>query len=83
MAGFVEGVDRGQSTLFLALARRRGLGQSARAVDVLVDGLELDRLSFVGVQSLDTGRPGYYPGYLWLPPSRAGAWGGNAGEISR
>jgi transposase len=35
-----------------------------RAVDVFVDGLDLDQLGFVGVQSLDTGRPGYYPGMM-------------------
>jgi hypothetical protein len=32
-----------------------------RAVDVLVDGLDFDKLGFVGVQALDTGRPGYHP----------------------
>jgi transposase len=49
-----------------------------RAVDVFVDGLDLERLGFVGVQPLDTGRPGYHPrmmlklyvyGYLNRVPS--------------
>jgi transposase len=35
-----------------------------RAVDVLVDGLDFDKLEFVGVQTLDTGRPGYHPGTM-------------------
>jgi transposase len=35
-----------------------------RAVDVFVDGLDLDKLGFVGVQPLDTGRPGYHPGMM-------------------
>jgi transposase len=32
-----------------------------RAVDVFVEGLDLDKLGFVGVQPLDTGRPSYHP----------------------
>ena len=35
-----------------------------RAVDVFVDGLDLDKLGFVGVQPLDTGRPAYHPGMM-------------------
>ncbi len=31
------------------------------AVDVFVDGLDLDKLGFVGVQPLETGRPSYHP----------------------
>jgi transposase len=34
-----------------------------RAVDVFVDGLDLDKLGFIDVQPLDTGRPGY-PGTM-------------------
>jgi transposase len=79
MAGFVEGVDRGQSTLFPALLDDYVADDnSVRAVDVFVDGLDLERLGFVGVQPLDTGRPGYHPrmmlklyvyGYLNRVPS--------------
>ena len=50
MAGFVEGVDRGQSTLFPALLDDYVAEDNpVRAVDVFVDGLDLDKLSFVGV----------------------------------
>jgi transposase len=35
-----------------------------RAVDVCVDGLDLDKLGFVGVQPFDTGRPSYHPGVM-------------------
>src|SRR5438093_2282960 len=79
MAGFVQGVDRGQSTLFPALLDDYVAEDNpVRAVDVFVDGLDLDKLGFVGVQPLDTGRPGYHPrmmlklyiyGYLNRVPS--------------
>jgi transposase len=62
MAGFVEGVDREQSTLFAALLDDHVAEDNpVRAVDVFVNGLDLDKLGFVGVQPLDTGRPGYHP----------------------
>src|SRR5246500_5530439 len=65
MAGFVEGVDRGQRTLFPALLDDYVADDNpVRAVDVFVDGLDLERLGFVGVQPLDTGRPGYHPGMM-------------------
>jgi transposase len=79
MAGFVEGVDRGQSTLFPAVLDDYVADDNpVRAVDVFVDGLDLERLGFVGVEPLDTGRPGYHPrmmlklyiyGYLNRVPS--------------
>jgi hypothetical protein len=50
MAGFVEGVDRGQSTLFPALLDDYVAEDNpVRAVDVFVEGLDLDKLGFVGV----------------------------------
>src|SRR5450631_2492644 len=65
MAGIVEGVDRGQSILFPALLDDYVAEDNpVRAVDVFVDGLDLDKLGFVGVQPLDTGRPGYHPGMM-------------------
>ena len=65
MAGFVEGVARAQSTLFpAALDDYVAEDNPVRAVDVFVDGLDLDKLGFVGVQPLDTGRPGYHPGTM-------------------
>jgi transposase len=78
MAGFVEGVDRGQSTLFPALLDDYiDKDNPVRAVDVFVDGLDLGKLGFT-VQPLDIGRPGYHPatmlklyiyGYLNRVPS--------------
>jgi transposase len=65
MAGFVEGVDRGQSTLFPALLDDYVADDNpVRAVDVFVDGLDLDKLGFVGIEPLDRGRPSYHPGTM-------------------
>src|ERR1700692_4727261 len=65
MAGFVEGVDRGQSTLFPALLDDYVAEDNpVRAVDIFVDGLDLDKLGFVGVPPLDKGRPGYHPSMM-------------------
>ena len=62
MAGFVEGVDRGQSTLFPArLDEYVSEDNPVRAVDIFVDGLDLGKLGFGDVQPLATGRPGYRP----------------------
>jgi transposase len=79
MAGFVEGTDRGQTTLFPArLDDYVSEDNPVRAVDVFVDNLDLDRLGFIRVQPLDLGRPGYDPrmmlklyiyGYLNRVPS--------------
>ena len=79
MAGFVEGIDRGQATLFPArLDDYIGEDNPVRAVDVFVDGLDLDKLGFVRLQPLDIGRPSYHPrmmlklyiyGYLNRVPS--------------
>src|SRR5262244_1289831 len=65
MKRFVEGLDRGQNTLFPAsLDDYVTEDNPVRAVDVFVDGLDLDKLGFIGVQPLDTGRPGYHPGIM-------------------
>jgi transposase len=79
MAGFVEGIDRGQATMFPArLDDYIAEDNPVRAVDVFVDGLDLDKLGFVRVQPLDIGRPSYHPrmmlklyiyGYLNRVPS--------------
>jgi transposase len=62
MAGFVEGVDREQSTLFPALLDDYiDDDNPVRAVDAFVDGLDLVKLGFASVQALDIGRPGYHP----------------------
>ena len=65
MAGFVEGVRREQSTLFPAqLEDYVAEDNPVRAVDVFVDGLDLDKLGFMRVQALEVGRPGYHPGMM-------------------
>jgi transposase len=79
MAGFVQGVDREQVTLFPArLDEYVAEENPVRAVDAFVDGLDLDVLGFIHVQPLDIGRPGYHPrmmlklyiyGYLNRVPS--------------
>ena len=79
MAGFVEGTDRGQMALLPArLDDYIAEDNPARAVDVFVDNLDLDKLGFIRVQPLDMGRPGYDPrmmlklyiyGYLNRVPS--------------
>jgi len=62
MAGFVEGTDREQMTLFPArLEDYVGEDNLVRAVDVFVDNLDPNKLGFIRVQSLDLGRPGYDP----------------------
>ena len=79
MAGFVEGIDRGQSTLFPpSLEDYVTEDNPVRAVDLFVEGLDLGKLGFQKVQPLDNGRPGYNPqvmlkiytyGYLNRVPS--------------
>jgi len=65
MAGFVQGISREQSTLFPAqLDDYVSEDNPVRAVDVFVDSLDLDKLGFARVQSLDIGRPGYDPGMM-------------------
>src|ERR1700738_1323655 len=65
MKRFVEGTDRGQSTLFPAvLDGYVGADNPVRAIDVFVDGLDLARLGFDGVAPLATGRPAYHPATL-------------------
>ena len=65
MKRFIEGLDRGQSTLFPASLDDYVVEDNpVRAVDVFVDGLDLDKLGFVGVEPLDTGRPSYHPAVM-------------------
>jgi transposase len=62
MAGFVEGIDRGQATLFPAsLEDYITEDNPVRAIDAFVEGLDLRRLGFTRVDPLETGRPGYHP----------------------
>ena len=65
MKRFIEGVDRGQSTLFPdRLGDWIGDDNAVRVVDVFVDELNLGDLGFGRVQPLSTGRPGYHPSLL-------------------
>ena len=65
MKRFVEGVDRGQSTLFPdRLEDWIGDDNPVRVVDVFVNELDLGGLGFGRVAPLATGRPGYHPRVL-------------------
>ena len=65
MKRFVEGVDRGQSTLFPGcLEDWIGEDNPVRVIDVLVDELDLAELGFGGVEPEVTGRPSYHPSAL-------------------
>ena len=65
MRRFVEGVDRGQSTLFPeCLEDWICEDNPVRAIDVFVGGLDLAELGFGGVDPEATGRPSYHPSVL-------------------
>ena len=62
MAGFIEGFDRSQTTLFPAsLEDYVTEDNPVRAIDAFVDGLDLRKLGFTSIDPLETGRPGYHP----------------------
>jgi transposase len=65
MRRFVEGMDRGQSTLFPeCLQDWIDEDNPVRAIDVFVDELDLGELGFNGVDPEITGRPSYHPSVL-------------------
>src|SRR5207244_4523864 len=65
MKRFVEGLDRGQSTLFPeCLEDWIGEDNPVRVIDVFVDELDLAGLGFGGVDPEMTGRPSYHPSAL-------------------
>jgi len=65
MSGFVEGIDRSQSSLFPAhLEDYVAEDNPVRAVDAFVEGLDLGRLGFGRVEPLEKGRPCYHPATL-------------------
>jgi transposase len=65
MKRFVEGADRGQSTLFPErLDDWVDENNPVRVIDVFVDRLDLAELGFDGVEPADTGRPAYHPSAL-------------------
>jgi transposase len=65
MRRFVEGTDRGQSTLFPeCLGDWISEDNPVRVIDVFVDELDLAELGFDGVEPEVTGRPSYHPSVL-------------------
>src|SRR5260370_41205308 len=65
MKRFVEGADRGQSTLLPeCLDEWVEESNSVRVIDTFVDALDLADLGFEGVEPAATGRPAYHPSGL-------------------
>src|ERR1700682_6506960 len=65
MRRFVEGMERGQSTLFPdRLEEWIGEDNAVRLIDVFVEELDLAELGFSGVDPEATGRPSYHPSVL-------------------
>ena len=65
MKRFIEGEDRGQSTLFPErLDDWVGEDNAVRVIDVFVEELDLGGLGFGRVAPQATGRPGYHPSVL-------------------
>jgi len=65
MRRFVEGTDRGQSTLLPeCLDDWIDENNSVRVIDAFVEALNLFELGFVGVEPELTGRPSYHPSVL-------------------
>ena len=65
MSGFVEGIDRSQSSLFPAqLEDYVSEDNLVRAVDAFVEGLDLGELGFGRIVPLERGRPCYHPATL-------------------
>jgi transposase len=65
MKRFVEGVDRGQSTLLPeCLDDWIGEDNPVRVIDAFVEALHLAGLGFAGLEPAATGRPSYHPSVL-------------------
>ena len=65
MKRFVEGTDRGQSTLLPeCLDDWIDENNPVRVIDAFVDALDLAELGFEGVEPAETGRPAYHPSAL-------------------
>jgi transposase len=65
MKRFVEGADRGQSTLLPeCLDDWIDEENPVRVIDAFVDALDLARLRFDGVEPAATGRPAFHPSVL-------------------
>ena len=62
MKRFIEGLDRGQGTLFPETLDDLVTDDNpVRVIDVFVDALDLGELGFERVEPRETGRPGYTP----------------------
>jgi transposase len=65
MKRFVEGADRGQSTLLPeCLDDWIDEENPVRVIDAFVDALDLASLGFIGVEPAATGRPAFHPSVL-------------------
>ena len=65
MSGYIEGTDRGQTTLFPdRLEDWIGEDNPVRVVDLFVDEIDLAELGFGRTAPALTGRPGYHPSVL-------------------
>jgi transposase len=65
MKRFVEGIDRGQATLFPECLEDWVCEDNpVRIIDAFVEGLGLAELNFCGVDPEATGRPSYHPSAL-------------------
>jgi transposase len=65
MAGFIQGIDRGQATMLPeCLDDWVDESNSVRVVDAFIDALKLRDLGFATADPADTGRPGYHPAVL-------------------
>ena len=65
MKRFVEGLDRGQSTLFPeTLEDFVAEDNAVRVIEAFVEALDLGELGFGGVDPKATGRPAYHPSVL-------------------
>lgn len=65
MKRFVQGMDRGQSTLLPeCLDDWIGEDNPVRVIDAFVDALDLGEIGFASVEPAATGRPSYHPSVL-------------------
>jgi transposase len=65
MKRFVQGMDRGQSTLLPeCLDDWIGEDNPVRVIDAFVDALDLGEIGFAGAEPAATGRPSYHPSVL-------------------
>jgi len=65
MKRFIEGADRGQTTLLPeCLDDFIDESNPVRAIDAFVEALDLAELGFDGVKPAETGRPAYHPAVL-------------------